>query len=60
MGPALMNQQGYAADDTAKTTNRPGLGHDELCELMASGEPLRSGGIEWLLDWIETRPEDRR
>jgi len=55
-----MNQQDSSAKDAIRTNNRSCLGHDDICELMASGEPWRGGGIEWLLDWIETRREDRR
>lgn len=55
-----MNQQGNAADEARDTGNHLTCGRDEVRELLASIEPRWQGGVEWLLDWIETREEGQR
>ncbi|WP_157937648.1 hypothetical protein [Oceaniglobus roseus] len=38
----------------------PATARDEILGRLAGGEAWRLGSIEWLLDWIEQRPEAPR
>ncbi|MEZ5869805.1 MAG: hypothetical protein R3D46_15850 [Defluviimonas denitrificans] len=51
-----MRHERPAADERSRRD--ASLGPDHLWGLLAA-EPGRQSGAEWLLDWIETRREDR-
>ena len=60
MGSSRMEEHFERHTATGGPQIDPSFGPDELWGLFASGETSRLDGVEWLLDWIETRRENPR
>ena len=58
MGLSLMEMRHERTAADEQSRRGASLGPDHLWGLLAA-EPGRQSGAEWLLDWIETRREDR-
>jgi len=60
MGPSRMEERHERLAATERADGDTPLRRDDVWHLLGNGELWKLGGIEWLLDWIETRREGPR